>query len=275
MTAAVERHYARSRLGQLHYVRGEPASGAPTAPPLILLHQNPSSTFEYKWLIELMAADRTVIAFDTPGYGMSDAPPGPLRAEDYAAVFSDGIDQLDLGEGNVDVYGFHTGTVFACELALARPDRIGRLVLTGVPYRTPPERAERLANIHAVPAPEEAGDGIFERLRWLWDFTVKGRHPGVSVERAADIFIDRARTLNRYWWPYDAVWRWPVEDRLPLIHQPVLILQPDEMLRDQSVNAASLLRNGSIQELPDLNRDVFEPGGGVATLASAMRAFLS
>jgi pimeloyl-ACP methyl ester carboxylesterase len=275
MTAAVARHYARSRFGQLHYVRGEPTSGTPSAPPLILLHQNPSSTFEYKWLIELMATDRIVIAFDTPGYGMSDAPPGPLSAADYAAVFSDGIDQLDLPAGKLDVYGFHTGTVFACELALARPDRIGRLVLTGVPYRTPPERAERLEAIHAVPAPEEDGEGIFKRLRWLWDFTVKERHPGVSVERAADIFIDRARTLNRYWWPYDAVWRWPVEDRLPHIHQDVLILQPDEMLRDQSVAAAGLLRSGTILEMPDLNRDIFEPGGGVAKLAEAMRAFLS
>lgn len=274
MTVAVARHYARSRFGQLHYVRGEPASAAPSAPPLVLLHQNPSSTFEYKWLIEAMAEDRVVIAFDTPGYGMSDAPPGPLRAEEYAEIFSDGLDQIDLGEEPVDLYGFHTGTVFGCELAIARPDRIKRLVLTGVPYRTPAERAERLASIHAVPAPTEDGEGIFERLRWLWQFTVKERLPGVSVERAADIFIDRARTLHRYWWPYDAVWRWPVEDRLPLIRQPVLVLQPDEMLRNQSLAAAALLPDARAQEMPDLTRDIFEPGGGVAALARAMRAFL-
>ena len=45
----------------------------------------PSSIAEYERLIETMATDRTVVALDTPGYGMSDSPPAPLSIADYAA----------------------------------------------------------------------------------------------------------------------------------------------------------------------------------------------
>ena len=67
-----------------------------------------------------MAADRRVIAFDTPGYGMSDAPPAPPGMAGYAAAFADALDAMGVA-GPVDLYGFHTGTLLSIELAIARP----------------------------------------------------------------------------------------------------------------------------------------------------------
>jgi pimeloyl-ACP methyl ester carboxylesterase len=51
----------------MHYRQAGPHDAS--APTLILLHQNPSSSYEYEALIAATAADRRVIAFDTPGYG--------------------------------------------------------------------------------------------------------------------------------------------------------------------------------------------------------------
>jgi pimeloyl-ACP methyl ester carboxylesterase len=266
----MRRAYTECRYGQLHYV----TAGAATArPALVLLHQNPSSTLEYHYLIEAMAADRRVIAFDTPGYGMSDPPPGPLSIEAYAAAFEDGLEALGLA-GPLDVYGFHTGTFLAVELALANPARIGRLALTGIPNRTPPERAERLAACRATPGPTDDGEAIFERLRGLWDITVTQRHPGVPIERAAAVFADRAKPLHRYWWAYNGVWSYQPETRLPLVRQPVLLAQPDEAIKAQSLDSANLFPNATVTLLPDLCRDIFEPGAGLAQLVTALRNFL-
>lgn len=269
------RSYARCRFGQMHVTTARP-SGAPTAPTLVLLHQNPSSAVEYRGLMEAMATDRIVHAFDTPGHGMSDRPAGPMPIADYAGAFGEALDDLHIGaDGPVDVYGFHTGTLLAVELALQRGPRVGRVALTGIPYRPTAERAERLATIHAVAPPTDDGDAIFERLRWLWRFTVAERHAGISIERAAEIFMERAKPLHRYWWPYEGVWTYPIEERFPQVTQPVLVAQPDEMFLDQSRAATALFIDATFMALPALSRDIFEPEAGVGTLAATLRSFLT
>lgn len=266
----MRRAYTTCRFGQLHYVAAGEASDKPT---LVLLHQTPSSTLEYRHLIEAMAADRRVVAFDTPGYGMSDPPPTPLGIAGYAAAFADGIAALDLA-GPLDLYGFHTGTLLAIELALAAPARVGRLALSGIPFRTPAERAERLAACRATKEPTDDGAEIFERLRALWGRTVTQRVRGIPIERAAAVFADRAKPLHRFWWTYDGVWSYEPEERLKLVAQPVLVAQPDEEIRQQSLDATALFPRATVTLLPGLTRDIFEPEAGLDQLVAALRAFL-
>ena len=52
----------------------------------------------------------------------------------------DGMGFGARGKGPVDVFGLHTGVFIACELALMRPDLVRRIVMSGIPYRTPEER---------------------------------------------------------------------------------------------------------------------------------------
>lgn len=272
-SAPLIRHgYTDCRLGQLHYLEGMPA-GTATAPPLVLLHQNPSSSDEYRHLVAAMAVDRHVVAFDTPGYGMSDAPPAPPSMEGYAAAFHDGLVAMGLGEeARIDLFGFHTGTLLAIELARTSRNA-GRLALAGIPYRSPEERLIRLQQIHNVAAPTDDGTAIFDRLRWLWDFVVAKRHADLPIERAAAIFAERAKPLHRYWWAYEGVWTYPIEDRLAGIERSTLVLLPDEMLHEQSVAAASMIPGAATISLPQLTRDIFEPEGGCAIIAATLRAF--
>lgn len=268
----IRRGYTDCRIGQLHYLEAVP-HGPVTAPPLVLLHQNPSSSDEYRHLAAAMATDRRVIAFDTPGYGMSDAPAAPLSIAGYAACFHHGQTALGLGDTRTDLFGFHTGTLLAIELARALGDHAGRLVLAGIPYRSAVERQARLDQIHAVAGPTEDGAAIFDRLRWLWDFVVRQRHADVPIERAAAIFAERAKPLHRYWWAYEGVWTYPIEERLAAHATPTLVLLPDEMLHDQSVAAAALIPGARTLALPQLTRDIFEPEGGCAVVADALRDF--
>jgi pimeloyl-ACP methyl ester carboxylesterase len=269
----VKRGYVDCRFGQLHYVHALPAKQMARRAPLVLLHQNPSSSVEYDALLRAMGTDREVVAFDTPGNGMSDWPPEPLDMAGYAGAFTDGIRALSLGgSGAVDVFGYHTGTLLAAELAIAQADKVGRLVLSGIPFRTPAERQERLREIEERPRITEDGEAILGQLRRLWTFVVTRRDPRVPLQRAADLFMEKAKPLDRYWWPYQSVWTYDFENRFPLISQRVLILQPREALSESSARAAKFIADVRIVEIPELDRDVFDVGS--ALIAEKLRDFL-
>jgi hypothetical protein len=149
---------------------------------------------------------------------------------------------------------------------------VGRLVLSGIPFRTPEERRERLEEIEARPRITDDGEAILGQLRRLWTFVVTQRDRRVPLQRAADLFMEKAKPLDRYWWPYRGVWTYDVRGRFPLISQPVLILQPREALSEYSAQAAKFIADVRIVETPELERDIFDVGSAV--IASKLREFL-
>jgi pimeloyl-ACP methyl ester carboxylesterase len=255
---AINRAYTRCQFGQMHYrVAGPQATGHK---PVVLLHQNPSSGYEYEALIDALATDRRVFAFDTPGYGMSDAPPSPPGMAGYAAAFSDALDALEadgLLSGEVDLYGFHTGTLLCSELAIARPDRVRRVALTGIPMFPADVAARKLDEALTFPAPAEDGDSTLTLLRNLWNYVVSSRDPAVPLQKAVFNFADKARVLDRFTWAYQGVWAWDYA-RLCLVSQPALLLQPAEDLAEMAKAAAATMPDCSIVEMPDLDRDIFD-----------------
>lgn len=268
----LRRAYTQCRFGQMHYLEGIPEDASSiTAPTLILLHQNPSSSFEYRELVAEMARDRRVVAFDTPGYGMSDAPPAPPGMASYADAFSDAIDAMALG-GPLDVYGFHTGTLLAAELAISRADIVGRVAMTGIPMFSPAECAERLAAALAVPEPDEEGEATMALLRNLWDYAVRQRDPRMPLDQAVLAFSDKSRVLHRFTWAYQGVWAYDFE-RLRLVTQPTLLAQTHEDLLEVSKAAAALMPDSRVIELPDLDRDIFAVG--VDQVAATLRRFFT
>jgi pimeloyl-ACP methyl ester carboxylesterase len=255
---SIHRAYTRCRHGQMHYRIAGQAQDQRT--PVVLLHQNPSSSYEYEPLIRALATDRLVVALDTPGYGMSDAPPAPPGMAGYAAAFSDALDALaeeGVLEGPVDLYGFHTGTLLSCELAIARPDRVRALGLTGIPMFDEAALAQRLASAESFPKPDEDGAVIGDLLSKLWTYVVTSRDKAVPLDKAALNFADKARVLDRFTWAYRGVWSWDFS-RLEQVTQPALLIQPAEDLHSVSLEAAARMPSCRVVELPDLDRDIFD-----------------
>jgi pimeloyl-ACP methyl ester carboxylesterase len=267
----VRRLYVDGPQGQLHVRHAAPAEDHGKT-PLVLVHQTPSSSREYETLIAYMAADRPVFAIDTPGYGMSDRPDGPMLIDDYAKALLAGIDAL--GIERCDLFGYHTGTFMAVEIARIAPDRARRLVLSGIPWRAADDRAVRLANARATPPLAEDGAALFARLHWLWDFSVGARDSRVPLRRAAELFAERAYPLDRYWWAYEGVWNYDAAARFPPVQQPVLMLLPHEPLLEPSRIAAAFFSDVRFIEFPNLDREIFEAETGVIDIAAAMRTFL-
>jgi pimeloyl-ACP methyl ester carboxylesterase len=263
----IQRGYTKCRYGQMHYRQAGP--GGANAATLVLLHQNPSSSYEYEALIAAMAVDRRVIAFDTPGYGMSDPPPSPPGMAGYAAAFGDALDEMGLNDP-VDLYGYHTGTLLSIELAIQRPELVRRIALTGIPMYPPEALAARLKEAEDYPAPDEKGKVILTLLNNLWTYVVSNRDPAVSFEKAVLNFADKARVLNRFTWAYRGVWAWDFS-RLALMKHEALLLQPAEDLLEASLAGASLLPNVTVCHLPDLDRDIFDIAP--ERIASELRTF--
>ncbi len=257
--ADYKRGYVDGPFGQIHYHRAAPAA-QPGNTPIAFFHQNPKSAVEYEYLLNEMGRDRVALAFDTPGYGESDRPAAPPRMADLAGAMAAALDGLGYGRnglGPVDVFGFHTGVYIATELSLLRPDLVRRIVLSGIAYRSPQQRAQLLNDLPRDVALPEDGTRIMNR----WYLIVIKRAEGVSLERAAQIFLEDIHSLDKYWFAYNAVWSYALEERFPKLTHPTLVLQPHELLLEETRRAhRELLPTATYVEIPGVVDDVFDTG---------------
>jgi len=131
----VTRAFVATPEGQVHYrTAGEGRT-------VLLLHQTPRSSDEYRDVIPLLARAFRVIAMDTIGYGDSDKPARACAIEDYARGAAGFLDALGIARASV--VGHHTGAVIAIELAASYPERVERLVLSASPWVDAAERERR------------------------------------------------------------------------------------------------------------------------------------
>ena len=271
MNATISRRYVDGPYGQLHLRETGEQTGKHR--PVLLLHQNPSTSFEYEPLMRALATDRRVVAFDTPGYGNSDGPPEPLSMAGYATAMAESLEAAGLGANNpFDVYGFHTGSLLTIELALARPDAVRRIALTGIPMRSAPERAEMLAKAQKETVLDEEGTVALGMVKQLWDYVVLQRTPGIPLAHQAALWLDKFRAFDKSTWAYVGVWGYDYE-RLKRVPQPALLIQPAEVIREVSIEAARLIPDHTITELPQFRRDVLDIPEAVDGIATALRDF--
>ena len=141
----VEDGFVGSRFGRLHYL----TSGSGT--PLILLHSNGGSAYEYEHAIEGLARSYRVIAWDMPGQGDSDPLQAHLRVEDYAEAVVDFMDRLGIQRAHVA--GASIGGAICVALGAHHADRCSGLSIVECPFRTPAEWKSSWANTESNYAP--------------------------------------------------------------------------------------------------------------------------
>ena len=267
----IRRRYVDGRFGQVHVHIAEALDEATGKTPLMCFHPTALSGDFYRDYMLDMSTDRRVMAMDTPGYGRSDPPPEPQPLGELAGSAADTLDALGYGaegQGAVDVIGYHTGAFIAAELAIVRPDLVRRLVLPGIPFRVGEERRQ-LYEQYARPK-ELAEDG--SNAMEVWRFWVTDRHPDVSLQRGASHFVDHLQSGPYAWWAYHSVFSYPAEERLPLVRQPVLVPNTHGNLQEQSRQAAKLMADVRVVEMPDLSHGAFDVGAD--RLAAVSREFL-
>ena len=181
-------------------------------------------------LIDALASNRRVVAFDNTGVGSSSGST-PSTVAQMALDALDFFDAMDLEQ--VDLLGFSIGSFVAQEIALIRPDAVRRLVLAS----SAPQGAagmhgwapEVIAAVGAPKtAPEKYLDVFFARSSASRQAGKQslGRISGRSADR------DVPTTWETRQAQYDAVCAWGIPDpallqRVSAIKAPVFIANGD------------------------------------------------
>ena len=94
-----------------------PSAGSELAPPLLVLHGFPTSSFDFHQVVDRMALGRRVLLFDMLGYGLSAKPDHGYRLSQQADIATALV--ADLGLGQVGLLTHDMGDTVGGEL-LAR-----------------------------------------------------------------------------------------------------------------------------------------------------------
>jgi pimeloyl-ACP methyl ester carboxylesterase len=233
---AAERGYARTALGQVHYQDVRPAAGAAAGSPVyVLLHQVPWSHL-YFTRVQSQLAARGIrsVAIDTPGYGLSSRLQAPPSIADYAGAIRETLDSLGLAR--VVVAGHHTGVTIGSEIARSAPERVGCLVMNGVPLYTAAEAKARLEAPHWDQTYRADGSHLTDR----WTF-LSGRVAGTPESLHWSLFSLFLSGPDE-WFGHHAVFRYDMADTLRALRVPVVVLGNAEDLLDYTDSRVRELR---------------------------------
>ncbi|MFN8532111.1 MAG: alpha/beta hydrolase [Dehalococcoidia bacterium] len=251
----IRRGFAPTSLGQLHFRQ------AGEGPPLVLLHNTWLSSRMFLPVLPDLARHFTVYAIDTLGQGDSDpAPDRTLEIAEYAAVLLEALEALGLDRPSVA--GHHTGSVIAAEAAVQRPDRLAKIVLSGLPYwRNPATRLAQEGQPFFADWHPDA-DGAF--LSEIWKSHGGGGR--YQLESAAQTFIDYLKPGPRTSIALRALFRWDSTERLPLITVPTLVLcaQTDGFVKNIS-HVQALIPGSELRIVPGADAHPLQDLAGFTT----------
>ena len=105
------------------------AAGDPSAPPLLLLHGFPASSFMFRELIPRLANDYHVVAPDLPGFGFTQVPADRnyKYSFDQLALTMEAFTKV-LKIHRYAIYVFDYGAPTGFRLAMAHPEKVSAIV---------------------------------------------------------------------------------------------------------------------------------------------------
>jgi haloalkane dehalogenase len=117
-----ESHHFQVPAGSLHYI--DEGSG----PPIVMVHGNPTWSFQYRKLVKRLRSDYRCIALDHLGFGLSDKPEAwSYLPQDHAANLTALIEGLGLK--NITLIVQDWGGPLGLSYAVARPENVARIVI--------------------------------------------------------------------------------------------------------------------------------------------------
>jgi pimeloyl-ACP methyl ester carboxylesterase len=248
----VRRGYFESRYGQLHVHNAiPPGGGFEEGTPLLCLHKCPLSGRMFERFLALAGRDRSVYAPDLPGFGDSDPPSSRPAIVDYAAAVGDFLESMRFRQ--IDLLGYHAGSLIAAELAISRPKQVRRVVLVSVPLLT---EAERESVKRIPPLVSAALDG--SHLASEWQRVVDAYGTNAPLELITAAFVEKLRNGIHPTWLVHAAMQYAVRERLGLITQPALLIRPKDDLWDATARVREVLPKARFLDLADQGPGVFE-----------------
>jgi pimeloyl-ACP methyl ester carboxylesterase len=232
--------------------------GAGDVPLVLLQHFRGNLDNWDPALVDALAADRRVIAFDNVGVGATTgSTPSTIEAMAHDAISF--LEAMDFQQ--IDLLGFSIGSFIAQEIALIRPDLLRRVVLaSAAPQGAAGMHGWAPEVIGAVGAPETSPEGYISVF-----FAPTDTSRGAGQQAAGRIFGGRTRDRDEptTWQTreaqYDAVCTWGIPNHALLqgvaaIELPVFVANGDSdpmILPRYSHLLAGLLPDARVKIYPD------------------------
>lgn len=150
--------FADTPKGRIHYVE------AGEGEPLVLLHSNGCSVFEFQFVIEDLAKTHRVLALDLPGQGDSDPLTCHWNYDMYADAVVAWMDVLRIERASIA--GTSIGGVVCLALGKRHPERVRSLLLVETPIRLGVAWAKRWFQVESNFAlPVQPLEAVTSRIR--------------------------------------------------------------------------------------------------------------
>lgn len=226
---------------------------------------SPNSGVIYDGWIEEMGRDRTTIAPDTPGFGMSDPPASRPSIEDYASAMCRMIENLDRAPA--DLMGYHTGSMIAVEVAKQAPRLVGKIILVSAPVFTDEELGE-FRERYGPWSTDEDGNFLAEKWKANRYWEMDGVEPAMTIKK----FAEAIRNPQISWWGHAAAFDYDLKAVLPELVHPTLVLAPEDDLIVHTRRGLAVMDNPQVRELAGWGHGFLDLH--TAETASIVREFL-
>ncbi len=248
----LKRGYTRTRFGLVHYW----LSGG--GPFLTLLHQASQSSNEFAPIAPYLADNYRVLAIDMVGHGRSDEPDHELTAEEYMEAAMAVLD--DLGIEKTHLVGHHSGAMMAMGIAADHPERVDKVVLSGIGKRD----EERIKAFFETPLTRDLPvDAEGDFLAKTWSVYRSMSAPMTPPEVTFLPFMVGLEARIRTYDAHYAILRWNEAEARARLKHTVLLLegQYDFYVNDQEALLAEM--PGSSREyIPDCGAFMFHEKPG-------------
>jgi pimeloyl-ACP methyl ester carboxylesterase len=237
-------------------------------PPLVFVHGLGASWQSWLENIPEFARDHRVVAMDLPGFGYSEMPEGDISIEYYASWTFRLLDAL--GIDSAAVVGNSMGGFSAADMAIRSPERVQSLaVVSAAVFWQSYRRAQplvglaRLSDAYVARTLARSTDAVATRPRLRsWALATAGfRYPHLISKELAHELVRSARRTDGFLPALQALANYPLEEELPKISSPTLIVWG---AHDTLVPVKDAARMREL--IPGSRSEVFERTGHVAML---------
>ena len=236
------------------YGEGEPA--------LILLHGFAASLFSWREVIQPLSRDHLVIAYDRPGFGLTERPlewtgQNPYSPESQVDLLKGLMNQL--GIERAVLIGNSTGGAVAANAALRYPERVQALVLVNPAINTHNRFPAWVKPLLHTPQADHVGPLLTRRFKDLGiQLGQTAWHdPSKITEEVWEGYLKplQAENWDRGLWEFMAASQEPrTQINLGNLSLPILVITGDDdrvVPTEQSIQLAKNLSNASLVNLPN------------------------
>lgn len=236
----IRKGYVDTPHGQIHFRQLKQVDGV----PLVLLHQTASSGMMFEQMMTLLSDSFHTIAPDNPGFGASFSPPSLFTVH----YLSDSLHAAltNLGVESCYVFGHHSGSAIAVQMAHDHPAFVKKMVLSGAPLLSEAQINGLKASLKPFAIAEDGSHltQVWERIRKR-DLTL----PLETVHREV-LLTQSAREAAQG--AYQAVFEQPFAEQLSALEIPILVMAGEnDTLRASLEPAFSILKNGTMKLIPN------------------------